>query len=232
VFLKLRTSKNSVFEDLHIPLPVKILDYILRSNKSNINQPRKFATNRKSRNGLLSQSPTCWSSPHTPHTSWHTWCIHLSNIWLPERKFVKSSTLLRLKPKNLKSMKPQKMWCKIPGNTPFDALRHLKKKITSAVLADDQAHNCSLFLFPESLRETPSLRVRSLEDETGNCERNANRNPEWWGDFSQLVKIETINFSVSHGTKSNWDFDWIWILWYLAVQIQIEIFVWLEFAVD
>jgi len=28
--------------------------------------------------------------------------------------------------------------------------------------------------------------VRSLEDETRHGERNANRNPEWWGDFSQL----------------------------------------------
>jgi len=28
--------------------------------------------------------------------------------------------------------------------------------------------------------------ARSLEDETRNGERNANRNPEWWRDFSQL----------------------------------------------
>ena len=27
--------------------------------------------------------------------------------------------------------------------------------------------------------------ARSLEDETRNGERNANRNPEWWGDSSQ-----------------------------------------------
>jgi len=32
--------------------------------------------------------------------------------------------------------------------------------------------------------------ARSLEDETRNGERNANRNPEWWKDCSQLVKIE------------------------------------------
>jgi len=36
--------------------------------------------------------------------------------------------------------------------------------------------------------------ARSLEDETRNGERNTNRNPEWWGDFSQLVKIEEIRF--------------------------------------
>jgi len=36
--------------------------------------------------------------------------------------------------------------------------------------------------------------ARFLEDETRNSERNANRNPEWWGDFSQLVKIEKIKF--------------------------------------
>ena len=28
--------------------------------------------------------------------------------------------------------------------------------------------------------------ARSLEDETQNAELNGNRNPEWWGDFSQL----------------------------------------------
>jgi len=28
--------------------------------------------------------------------------------------------------------------------------------------------------------------ARSMEDETRNAELNGNRNPEWWGDFSQL----------------------------------------------
>jgi len=36
-------------------------------------------------------------------------------------------------------------------------------------------------------------------------------------------KSRKSNFSVSHRTESNWDFDWIWIPRYLAVQIQIEI---------
>ena len=36
--------------------------------------------------------------------------------------------------------------------------------------------------------------ARSVEDETGNTEFNGNRNPEWWGDFSNLVKIEKIEF--------------------------------------
>ena len=36
--------------------------------------------------------------------------------------------------------------------------------------------------------------ARSVEDETRNVELNGNRNPEWWGDFSQLVKIEKIKF--------------------------------------
>jgi len=31
-------------------------------------------------------------------------------------------------------------------------------------------------------------------DETRNGERNINQNPEWWGDFSQLVKIMKIKF--------------------------------------
>ena len=30
-----------------------------------------------------------------------------------------------------------------------------------------------------------------MEDETRNAELNGNRNPEWWGDFSQLqIQIE------------------------------------------
>ena len=40
-----------------------------------------------------------------------------------------------------------------------------------------------------------TLRVgtaRSVEDETRNAELNGNRNPEWWGDISQFVKIEKI----------------------------------------
>jgi len=36
--------------------------------------------------------------------------------------------------------------------------------------------------------------ARCREDETRNARRNANRNPEWWGDCSQLVKIEKLNF--------------------------------------
>ena len=36
--------------------------------------------------------------------------------------------------------------------------------------------------------------AHSVEDETGNAELNGNRNPEWWKDFSQLVKIEKIEF--------------------------------------
>jgi hypothetical protein len=38
-----------------------------------------------------------------------------------------------------------------------------------------------------------------------------------------LAKSRKSNFSVSHGTKSNRDLDWIWIPRYLAVQIQIGI---------
>ena len=42
-------------------------------------------------------------------------------------------------------------------------------------------------------RERLKGTARSVEDETRNAELNGNRNPEWWGDFSQLVKIEKIN---------------------------------------
>jgi len=33
-----------------------------------------------------------------------------------------------------------------------------------------------------------------MEDETLNARRNPNRNPDWWGDFSQLVEIEKLKF--------------------------------------
>jgi len=68
-----------------------------------------------------------------------------------------------------------------------------------------------------------------VEDETRNAQLNGNRNPECWGDFSRLVKIEQIRFlgisrykvwlrfwldlnsEVSCSTNSNWDFFLIWI---------------------
>ena len=49
--------------------------------------------------------------------------------------------------------------------------------------------------------------ARSVKDETRNAELNGNRNSEWWGDFSQLVKIKKSNLSESDGTKRNSDFD-------------------------
>jgi len=36
--------------------------------------------------------------------------------------------------------------------------------------------------------------ARSVEDNTRNAELIGYQNPEWWGDFSQLVKIEKIKF--------------------------------------
>jgi len=39
-----------------------------------------------------------------------------------------------------------------------------------------------------------TITARSVEDETRNARRNPNRNPEWWGDFSQLVEIEKLKF--------------------------------------
>ena len=36
--------------------------------------------------------------------------------------------------------------------------------------------------------------AHSVEDETRNAELNSNRNPECWGDLSQLVQIEKIKF--------------------------------------
>jgi len=39
-----------------------------------------------------------------------------------------------------------------------------------------------------------TLTARFVEVETRNAALNGNRNPEWWGDFGQLVKIEKIKF--------------------------------------
>jgi len=41
--------------------------------------------------------------------------------------------------------------------------------------------------------------------------RNANRNPEWWGDLTQLVKIEKLKFLGISRYKFKLRFDWIWI---------------------
>jgi len=56
---------------------------------------------------------------------------------------------------------------------------------------------CNVCIYMEGicviyLRETFDDTARSVEDETRNAELNGSRNPEWWGDFSQLVKIEKI----------------------------------------
>ena len=41
---------------------------------------------------------------------------------------------------------------------------------------------------------TRTVTARSVEDETRNAELNGNHNPECWGDFSQLVKMENIKY--------------------------------------
>jgi len=38
--------------------------------------------------------------------------------------------------------------------------------------------------------------ARSVEDETRNAELYGSRNPECWGDFIQLVKIEKIKYLI------------------------------------
>ena len=58
--------------------------------------------------------------------------------------------------------------------------------------------------------------ARSVEDETRNGERNANRNSEWWGDFSQqqiqikqksrfeFVPRDTSEFKSNQNLSSTW----------------------------
>jgi len=64
----------------------------------------------------------------------------------------------------------------------------------------------------------PTLTARSREDETRNGQRKANRNPEWWGDFSQLqnqikpnpqfefVPRDTSDLGIPIQSKSLFDF--------------------------
>jgi len=91
-------------------------------NSSNLEYSKRRTTRRRmmikeNQFGLSSLWPTCQSSPRgahvcvmyaTPHSLWHTWHMHLSNIWLPERKFFKSPTLLRLKTRFLSRWNPGK----------------------------------------------------------------------------------------------------------------------------
>jgi len=83
--------------------------------------------------------------------------------------------------------------------------------------------------FPSHSHNFVRITARSVEVGTRNAELNGNRNPECWGDFNQLVKIEKIiylgisrykvelrfwldlNSKVSRGTNSHWDFCLIWI---------------------
>ena len=48
----------------------------------------------------------------------------------------------------------------------------------------------------QSFKQSPfgSGTARSVEDGTQNDRRNANQNPEWWGEISQLVEIEVLQF--------------------------------------
>ena len=91
------------------------------------------------------------------------------------------------------------------------------KKIPSRKFA---SKNILRFLSWKSSPAT-GFTAHSREDETRNGQRNADRNPEWWGEFDQLVKIEKLKFlgisryrfelrfwlnlnsSVSRGTNSN-----------------------------
>jgi len=52
-------------------------------------------------------------------------------------------------------------------------------------LVQDSTQTTGSDVFEESVVDATA---RSVEDETRNDRRNANRNPEWWGDFSQLQK--------------------------------------------
>ena len=88
-----------------------------------------------------------------------------------------------------------------------------------------QLRHCNVY----HLKQFVSITARSVEDETRNAELNGNRNAEWWGKVSQLVKIERIkslgisrykgelrfwldlSSEIFRGTNSNWDFCLIWI---------------------
>ena len=52
----------------------------------------------------------------------------------------------------------------------------------------------SLLIVVTPYYKTLQYTARSVEDETPNARWNPYRNPEWWGDFSQLVEIEKLKF--------------------------------------
>jgi len=160
----------------------------------------KYLTPTKKSNlefDLSSLWPTCQSSPHTSHTSWHTWHIHLSNIWLP----------------NLSNLQHFCVWkhvfwvdeilkilSKIPVNTLFNALRHLKKKMRQTpqnfslrprgptrnlncfcfCCLFRKGHHCGNKLFPVSvcviLTEKPFAALIYLNDETN---KDQPLGPKW-----------------------------------------------------
>jgi len=85
-----------------------------------------------------------------------TYITHsLANIWLPEGKVVKYSTLVRLKTRFLSRWNPRKFDTKTQ-ETCFLMRYDISKKIAadaakfwpSAASFRDQAHKCSQFLFP------------------------------------------------------------------------------------
>jgi len=101
---------------------------------SNLEYSKQRTTRRRSINRELiyiykmiylhSDLPVGHSRIHHIHHDIHD--IHLSNIWLPERNFVKYWTLLRLKTCFLSRWNPAKSDPKLPsGNTLSNALRHL-----------------------------------------------------------------------------------------------------------
>jgi len=69
----------------------------------------------------------------------------------------------------------------------IDDIRLLKKFSRSLKLKIKESFRNGARPGPERMAHAPcSGTARSVEDETRNDRRNANRNPEWWGDFIQL----------------------------------------------
>jgi len=104
--------------------------------------------------------------------------------------------------------------------------------ISSIVQYCDTAIHCNKLPICNTLQHKyvqPVPWKMRLEMVSRNGERNANRNSEWWGHFSQLVIIEKIKFlgiswyqvelrfwlqlnsKVSCGKNPNWDFCLTWI---------------------
>jgi len=131
------------------------------TNSSNLEYSKRRTTRRSMiwnlnlQNDLSSPWPTCWSSPHPPHTSWH---IYICQIFESQNVDCQIFNAYLYGNTDFNTMKPCKFWSKFPANTLFDALRCLDffnfslRQPRGATRHYRDLSQSSLFLFPVPTR--------------------------------------------------------------------------------